>query len=73
MGSGSHVLCCRLFKVSAASMSSIDRPERTLAALVVRSYSGLGSKSMTLGLLSMDVRCAVRGGEKGGGTAYGGL
>jgi len=38
---GAFILAWRLFKVSAASMSSADMPERTLAALWVRSSPAL--------------------------------
>lgn len=63
------LLCCRLFRVSAASISSADIPERTLAALVERSCSDLiMSMSMDAGfVMSEEVRVAERGGEKGGG------
>lgn len=63
------ILCCRLFRVSAASMSSADIPERTLAARVERLCSDLiMSMSMAAGfVMSDEVRIAERGGEKGGG------
>jgi len=69
-----NMLCCRLFKVSAASISSTDRPDKTLAALVERSCSeSVESRSITLALgRSAEERCDA-GGEKGGGAAYGGL
>jgi hypothetical protein len=65
-------LCCiKLFNVSAASISSIDMPERTEVALCDRSWSGLVmSTSNEPGLReSVEERCAERGGEKAGGTA----
>lgn len=66
-----NILCCRLFRVSAASISSADIPERTLAALVERLCSDLiMSMSMEAGLcVSIEGRWADRGGEKGGGMA----
>lgn len=62
--------CCRLFKVSAASISSIDMPDNTLAALVDRSCSDLAlSNSIAKGFgKSVEERCEI-GGENGGGIA----
>jgi hypothetical protein len=64
-------LCCRLFNVSAASISSTDMPDRTLAALMERSWSDLTpSKSIAKGFgRSAEERCEDTG-EKGGGTLY---
>lgn len=52
-------------------MSSIDMPDKTLAALVERSWSDLTeSRSIGSGFgRSVEERCE-EGGEKGGGTAY---
>jgi hypothetical protein len=64
------ILWCRLLSVSAASISSADIPDSTLAALVERSSDLIMSMSIEAGLcVSVEERLAVRGGEKGGGTA----
>jgi hypothetical protein len=74
LGQKVDILCWRLFSVSAASMSSTDMPDSTLAALVERSWSVLAvSMSIGVGLgRSEEERCEDTGGEKGGGPAYGG-
>jgi hypothetical protein len=63
------ILWCRLLRVSAASISSADIPDSTLAALVERSSDLIMSMSIEAGFVSVEERLAVRGGEKGGGTA----
>lgn len=64
------ILWCRLLRVSAASISSADIPDSTLAALVERSSDLIISASKEVGLCaSVEERYVDRGGEKGGGTA----
>ena len=65
-----NALWCRPLSVSAASISSADIPESTLAALVERSSDLLMSVSIEARLwVSVEERYADKGGEKGGGTA----
>ena len=65
-----ELLWWRLLRVSAASMSSADIPDRTEAALVERSRSVM-TRSMSIEpcfRVSVEDRWAERGGEKGGGS-----
>ena len=60
-----YLPCCKLFNVSAASRSSADRPDRTLAALCFLSWSI--SSSIASGLVMSNDLGLFMLGENGGG------